>query len=154
MDSSHESGQRQKEEAQMSGFLLDTHAWLWAQMRNTKEVPAKFFTEVEKWQRQRTVYISAISVLELARLVAHGSLSLGTSIDRFVEDATRNGGFQLLALDVQILIESTRLPGNIHRDPSDRLLVATAREHSLTLITVDRDILDYAARGHLNARKP
>jgi PIN domain nuclease of toxin-antitoxin system len=138
----------------MSGFLLDTHVWLWAQMRNTKEVPASFFADVEKWQRQKTVYISAISVLELARLVAHGALNLGTSIDRFVEDATRNGGFQLLALDVQILIESTRLPGEIHRDPSDRLLVATAREHNLTLVTADRDILAYAARGHLDARKP
>ena len=138
----------------MSGFLLDTHVWLWAQMRNTKEVPASFFADVEKWQRQKTVYISAISVLELARLVAHGALNLGTSIDRFVEDATRNGGFQLLALDVQILIESTRLPGEIHRDPSDRLLVATAREHNLTLITADREILTYASRGHVNARKP
>ncbi len=138
----------------MSGFLLDTHIWLWAQMRNTKAVPASFFTDVEKWQRQRAVYISAISVLELARLVAHGALDLGTSIDRFVEDAARNGGFQLLALEVPILIESTRLPDDMHRDPSDRLLVATAREHNLTLITADRDILAYASRGHLDARKP
>jgi len=138
----------------MSGFLLDTHVWVWAQMGNTRASPASFFSDVETWQRQKAVYISAISVLELARLVTDGALNLGTSIDRFVEDATRNGGFQLLALNVSILIESVRLPGNIHRDPSDRLIVATAREHNLTLITADREILAYAARGHLNARKP
>jgi len=45
------------------------------------------------------------------------------------------------------------VPGNMHRDPSDRILVATAREHGLTLLTRDRDLLAYRRKGHLNVLK-
>jgi PIN domain nuclease of toxin-antitoxin system len=52
-----------------------------------------------------------------------------------------------------ILIESVRLPGKLHRDPADRILAATARENGLTLLTRDDALLEYAAEGHLAARK-
>ena len=98
--------------------------------------------------------VSSISVLEIARLVADGQYDLGISVDLFVEEALANDGFLLLDLSTSILIESTRLPGDIHRDPSDRLLVATAREYGLTLITRDKSLLRYAKAGHMSARKP
>jgi len=97
--------------------------------------------------------VSAVSVWEVARLVADGDIELGMSIDRFVREATIDGGLSLLPLTTQILIESTRLPEDIHRDPSDRLLVATAREPGLTLVTRDKPLLRYAKEGHLKARK-
>jgi PIN domain nuclease of toxin-antitoxin system len=80
-------------------------------------------------------------------------MDIGMSIDRFLHEATVDGGLQLLPITTQILIESTRLPGNIHRDPSDRILVATAREHGLTLLTRDRDLLAYGRKGHLSVLK-
>ena len=43
------------------------------------------------------------------------------------------------------------MPETFHRDPADRLIVATARVANATLMTRDRRILDYAARGHLTA---
>jgi len=144
----------QREEAQVNGFLLDTHAWLWAQIQDSRKVSATFFSDVESWQRQERVYISDISVLELARLDLEQEVILGTSIDNFVAQAVADDGFRLLPLTTRILIESTRLPGNIHRDPADRLLVSTAREHGLTLVTRDKPLLSYARQGHLNARKP
>jgi len=133
----------------VNGYLLDTHAWLWAQQRNTKEMSARLFAQVESWQAADEVYLSAISILEVARLVSYGQLDLGMSVDDFVQESTRDGGFQLLPLSTRVLIESTRLPGDLHRDPSDRLLAATAREHSLTLVTRDRELLRYGRRGHL-----
>ena len=138
----------------MTSYLLDTHTWLWVQQRATEEVSSGFFTEAEEWQQLGRAYISSISVLELARLVADGYLELGMSIERFLEEGTRDSGLQLLPLTVQILIESTRLPGEIHRDTADRILVATAREHGMTLVTRDKPLLKYAQQGHLNARKP
>jgi PIN domain nuclease of toxin-antitoxin system len=105
-------------------------------------------------QRQRLLFVSAISILEIARLVTLQQYALASSIDDFVAEATADDGFQLCDLTPRILIESTRLPGEIHRDPSDRLLVATAREHGLTLVTRDKRLLRYAKQGHLNARKP
>ena len=86
-------------------------------------------------------------------MVATGQYDLGISVDRFVAEATEDEGLRLLALSVRILIESTRLPGEIHRDPADRLLAATAREHSLTLVTRDKELLGYARRGHIQALK-
>ena len=50
-----------------------------------------------------------------------------------------------------IFVDSSFLPGPIHRDPADRIIVATARALDLTVVTSDRLILDYAARGHVRA---
>jgi PIN domain nuclease of toxin-antitoxin system len=138
----------------VTAYLLDTHTWLWVQQRATEEVSAGFFFTVEEWQRMGQAYISAISVLEIARLVADGDLDLGMSVEKFLEEGTSDNGLQLLPLTVQILIESTRLPGEIHRDPADRILVATAREHGMALVTRDKPLLKYAQQGHLNARRP
>lgn len=137
----------------MTGFLLDTHSWIWVQQRNTGMLSDSFFDEVEQWQRARMAYISAISILEVARLEVAGRIRLRSSVEQFLEDAVSRNGFQLLPLSPRVLIESTRLPGTIHRDPSDRLLAATAREHGLTLVTRDDALLDYSAQGHVNARK-
>jgi PIN domain nuclease of toxin-antitoxin system len=58
---------------------------------------------------------------------------------------------QSIRLSPQIAIESHALPDEFHRDPADQLIVATARVTNATLMTRDRRILDYAARGHLTA---
>ena len=43
------------------------------------------------------------------------------------------------------------MPGTLHRDPADRLLIATARDLGAPLVTRDARILAYAAQGHLDA---
>jgi PIN domain nuclease of toxin-antitoxin system len=57
-------------------------------------------------------------------------------------------------LTTSILIESTRIPGEFHGDPADRILVATAREYGMTLVTSDKLLLAYAKRGLVKARRP
>jgi PIN domain nuclease of toxin-antitoxin system len=47
-------------------------------------------------------------------------------------------------------VDSARLPGDLHGDPADRMLVATARRVGATLVTRDGRILDYADGGHLS----
>ncbi len=138
----------------MNPCLLDTHYWVWFQMGNAREIDPKAREQLLNLQRTRSLYLSATSILEAARLVADGQLDLGVSIDRFVAEATEDDGLRLLDLSVRILIESTRLPGDIHRDPADRLLVATAREHGLTLITRDKLLLAYGRKGHLSVLNP
>ena len=54
-------------------------------------------------------------------------------------------------LTPEIAVECHHLPGCPHNDPADRILVATARQERMTLVTRDRAILDYAARGHVRA---
>ena len=115
--------------------------------------PRELMQELESCQRRGELCVSAISILEIARLVALSRYDLMMSVEEFVEEGTGDGGLRLLDLSPRILIASTRLPGTVDRDPSDRLLIATAREHGLTLLTRDKDILSYAAQGHLNVRK-
>lgn len=136
------------------GFLLDTHVWVEAQLGEADKFGAATQRQLEDAQKAGNVYLSAISVLEVARLVASEYRSLPVSIDDFVAEALADHGLQLLDLTPRILIDSTRLPGDMHRDPSDRLIVATARAHGLTLVTRDKALLTYAKQGHLNARKP
>ena len=63
------------------------------------------------------------------------------------------GGAILLPLSPRILIESTRLPGTIHKDPFDRMLVATAREHDLSLVSKDEPVYEYSVGGHVRVRR-
>ena len=60
-------------------------------------------------------------------------------------------GVRIEALTPEVLIESSFLPGVLHRDPADRILIATARRFDLTLVTRDHTILDYAQEGHVRA---
>ncbi len=137
----------------MSGYLLDTHYWIWFQMGNAHEIDTNARKQLLEFQRTNSLFLSAISILEADRLVAEARLDPLTSIDQFAMEATRDSGLQLLPLTTQILIESTRLPGSIHRDPADRLVAATVREHSLTLVTRDKELLAYGRRGHINSLK-
>jgi PIN domain nuclease of toxin-antitoxin system len=135
-------------------YLLDTHVWLWTAQNATKEVSARFFAEVEDWQKTGAVFLSPISAWELGLLTAASQLDVGMSVEDLWDRSTQRDRFGTADLTARTLIESTRLPGDIHRDPSDRILAATARELGMTLVTRDWRLLDYAKAGHLTARKP
>ncbi len=48
-----------------------------------------------------------------------------------------------------IAIDSSHLPGDLHSDPADRLIIATARHLGMPIVTGDRKIIAYAAAGHV-----
>jgi PIN domain nuclease of toxin-antitoxin system len=58
-------------------------------------------------------------------------------------------GVRETSLTPDIAIDSSHLPGPLHGDPADRLLIATARHLGVPIVTRDRHILDYAAHGHV-----
>ena len=66
-------------------------------------------------------------------------------------DVIATAGVRVEALSPEVLIDASFLPGTLHRDPADRILIATARAFDLTLVTRDQTILDYARRGHVRA---
>ena len=78
---------QQKVEEAVNGYLLDTHAWLWVQRGEIGSLSADLLYRLNDLQRQGKVYLSAISVLEIARMVASGHYDLGISVDRFVAEA-------------------------------------------------------------------
>ena len=127
--------------------MLDTHIWVWLQEEIGERVEGAFLREVEDWQRSRKVFLSAISVWEIAQLVSLDRLALSTPVEAWVRAGTEDGGFQLLPLSTEVLIESTRLPGELHRDPADQMLLATAMAHELTLVTRDKALVRYGKQG-------
>ena len=90
------------------------------------------------------VGVSAISCWEIAKLVEYGRLELSTSLDEWFDQASgATLACNLLALTPEIAIESTRLPGEFHRDPADQIIVATARVYGCSLVTSDEKIVNY-----------
>jgi len=137
----------------MTSFLLDTHIWLWFQNGDEKKLKPATVREFTDLQRHGKLFVSAISIWEIAISVSKQRLYLGASVEDWVEQGLMDDGLQLLPTTPRILIESTRLPGYPFGDPGDRILIATAREHDLTFITRDDKILKYAAQSHLRVLK-
>ena len=94
-----------------------------------------------------------MSVWEAAQKQAAGRLHLRGTVEEWLAESVSDDGLQLIDLEVRDLIASTRLPGGIHGDPTDRILAATAREHNFTLVTHDTELRRYAKQGHLKVHK-
>jgi PIN domain nuclease of toxin-antitoxin system len=107
--------------------------------------------EIRKAARDGQVYVSAISVWEVATLEANGRIVLSMDCRNWVDRALDAPGVRYAELTPPIAVDCARLPENFHGDPADRILVATARALNGTLLTVDRKILQYAARKHVRA---
>ncbi|MEE6161748.1 type II toxin-antitoxin system VapC family toxin [Cylindrospermopsis raciborskii DSH] len=73
--------------------------------------------------------IAAISCWELAMLVAKNRIGLSMDVQIWINLALQHPKIQLLALTPEIAVLSTRLPGNFHGDPADRLIVASSLVH-------------------------
>ena len=131
-------------------LLLDTHVWLWL-VAGSPDLSTEARHRIEEAVAAGTLRIAAISLWEIALLASRGRIVLGKSIGLWLEEALADPGPAIDALSPRVAIESYALPDVFHRDPADRLIVATARVANATLMTRDQRILDYAARGHLMA---
>jgi PIN domain nuclease of toxin-antitoxin system len=129
-------------------YLLDTCAWL-----DLKLAPQRVNEKtVEIARAQSILHLASISLMEVTRKSAAGLLVLNEPIARWMEAATSPKAIRLLEITNAIAIDAYSLPGNFHKDPADRLIVATARLHQLTIITCDRKILAYPHVRTLSSR--
>lgn len=131
-------------------FLLDTHVWIWTQ-EQPDAIGAKARAMLETTSEE--LCVSAVSSLEIARLVSGGLLELKGSLDRWVRFAVDSIEARSIDVDHRVSIEAYKLPGRFHKDPADRMLVATARINDLTLVTADERILAYRSVRSLDARR-
>ena len=122
-------------------ILLDTHAWIWW-VHGDERLSANQLKIIRESETD-SIGISAISCWEVAKLVERGRLELPVSLETWFEQALNYPGIRIMELTPDISIESTRLPGEFHRDPADQIIVATARVHDCPLITSDERILKY-----------
>jgi PIN domain nuclease of toxin-antitoxin system len=132
-----------------SALLLDTHFWIWYVENEASRFSRRIESKVEAAAARGDVVVSTISVWEIAQLDALGRIQLALDVRAWVARALAFPGVRLKGLSPSIAIESTRLPGHPHRDPADRILIATARQLGAALVTCDATILAYAKPGHL-----
>ncbi len=132
------------------GVLLDTCAALW--LMNADPMTSESRRAIRNAQaRSEGVYVSPISAWEIGILVAKGKLQLGLSPEAWFDRLLALPGVRLGEMLPNLLIASGFLPGAPPGDPADRIVAATARHYSLTLITRDRGLLAYAKAGHARA---
>ena len=122
-------------------LLLDTHVWWWS----LTEPEYLSNTAVEMIRQtnpdQRT--IASISIWELAMMAAKKRIELKVSISKWLSWAIDDTAIKVVALSPEVAVDACRLPGDFHKDPADRIIVATARVHNFSLLTKDRKIRDY-----------
>ena len=120
-------------------LLLDTCTLLWLTSDQTKLSPAaRQALSVNAGQ----LYVSAISGFEIAQKVAKGKLVLPKPPTDWMGLALRLHGLKSLALGMESAVAAGALPA-LHADPFDRLLIASAQAHRLTLLTPDPLIQQY-----------
>lgn len=120
-------------------ILLDTHAWLWW-IQGAAELPDKMRAAIQN--SIEPVALASVSCLEVAWLVKKGRITISRPLDEWFELAIDKAGLILLDLTPQIAARSAFLP-DIHRDPVDRVIVATAIEYSAQLFSKDERISEY-----------
>ena len=132
-------------------ILLDTSIFLYiAQDRAIRSGARKAIEEAAAADR---LWVSSMTAWELGLLATRTGQTgprLGDARIIFDTVVTR-ARLQVVPLSAVIALHAAYLPKPFHRDPSDRMIVATARLAELSLATNDRKILDYAALGHVRA---
>ncbi len=124
--------------------LLDTHAWVWW-IEQDARLGARAIAVLDSLPADRRPFLCDISLWEVAMLVERSRLAVDVPIDEWLEAAAHPRSVNLLAVSPRIAAEVARLPETFHRDPADRLIVATSRAHRIPLLTHD----DRIRQSHL-----
>ena len=119
-------------------YLLDTHTAIWYFNGSTRlsQTASRIMQDASS-----ALFVSIASAWEIAIKVGIGKLDIDGRTADFIHDAEING-IVILPIETAHLSALESLP-LIHRDPFDRLLVATAIAEQMTIITADKDIAKY-----------
>lgn len=119
--------------------LLDTHVWIWWMIGH----PALSGAErdaLDALPADTRPVISDISLWEFGTLVDLGRIKIESTVEDWLRIAASPATVRVQPITPSIVAEMNRLPASFHRDPADRLIVATARHLKLPLATKDRKI--------------
>ena len=125
-------------------IVLDTHVLVWW-VNGGDELSTDARGEIEREQAvdDGLILVSSISAWEIAMLVSRDRLTLTMNIDDWLETVGQIPAVRFVPVDNDVGVESTRLLGDFHKDPADRLIVALARHLNSALVTADEKIRAY-----------
>lgn len=123
--------------------VLDTHILVWW-VNGDHGLSTKAKRAISNTLDQSgEIVISSISAWEISMLVQRGRLLLTMDVESWLDQVAQIDGVTFYPVDNEIALKSASLPGDFHKDPADRMIVATARKLALPLITTDEKILRY-----------
>lgn len=131
-------------------LLLDTHVWFWA-LESPKLLGAHGRAALESPDNE--LFVATISTVEFGQLQVSKRIEFKGTLESWVRRGTEALGLQTVELSHAIALLSYTLPGSFHKDPADRLLVATAIQHGYTMVTADERILAYPHIVSMDARR-
>lgn len=119
-------------------YLLDTHAILWFFLDSWQlsEVAAQIMQDLDAQK-----CISIASIWEFAIKLSIGKLQFDGGLPQFWRMVNENG-IDILPITLPYLLSMSTLPFH-HRDPFDRLIVASAKTDNLRILTADDNIRKY-----------
>lgn len=125
-------------------IVLDTHVLVWWVTGQASELSRKARAAIDKEATGGEILVSSISAWEIAMLVERGRLQLTMDVEQWLDIVTEIDAVRFVPVNNRIAVKSVALPGEFHKDPSDRLIVATARDMAAPLVTADEKIRQYA----------
>lgn len=125
-------------------ILLDTHLWFWFINQEVERYPRTWQDALETTE---CLAVSVVSCIEVALAQKKGRLILPCPVREWIDEALEPSGITLLPLKTAACVKATEL-SDIHRDPFDRLIVATAIEEDATLATLDSLVRSYPEMRH------
>jgi PIN domain nuclease of toxin-antitoxin system len=123
-------------------YLLDTHTWVWWYMRPQK-LSRKVTNLIGDTNRYDELLLSAISPWEFCKLLEKGRIAISCNPEDWLNAAFDLPKLRLIHLSPVLAYRSTVLPQPFHDDPADQIIVASALQENATILTKDRNILEY-----------
>ena len=128
-------------------LLLDTHVLLWLMFGDPMLGPSAR-RAIAHVSTERRLLVSAITPWEIGMLASKKRINLLRDPLEWIRSALSLPGVTLVPLLPEIAVGCNHLPFEMHPDPADRILVATARHLGATLVTADRALLEIARQGN------
>ena len=123
-------------------IVLDTHALVWW-VSGDAELSANARAAIKKELNGGEIIVSSISAWEIAMLVAREKLVLTVDVDAWLAAVAEIEVVRFVPVNDEIAVKSVSLPGEFHKDPADRMIVATARVLAIPLVTKDEKMRAY-----------
>lgn len=131
-------------------IVIDTHALVWMIEADPRLGP-RAIALIDEERVRDGAGVAPMTAWEAAMLVDKRRLALGRSVGTWFDHVLATPGFVLMPFTVAMGIDAGTLPGDIHGDPADRIIIATARALGCPVLTADHKILAYAAAAHVQA---
>jgi PIN domain nuclease of toxin-antitoxin system len=132
---------------QIDKLILDTHILIW--FLEGIKLSEDQITVIENARSKHQLFVSSISIWEIAMLLKQNKIVLSISLNEWLNKLECIPGLGISDLSASILVESCNLPNYEHKDPADRMIIASSRSLGAHLMTHDQKILDYAKEGYL-----